>query len=477
MRARYSPRFVATRACGLVGLLWLYSLQAAQESPPSAEAPVEVLLPTPAAPPKKSMAPSVMDFGATGDGVTDDTAAILKAVNSGLQPLHFPLGTYRLTRTIEIHLDKSGPLAVSGDGLARLKMDGPGPALRISGNHHGTADPKTISASVGNKERFPTIDGIEIIGHHSDAGGIELHGTMQATLTRVVIRGVNHAVRLTGRNRNVLLGECHLYDNRGVGVYMDGVNLHQINIGNCHISYNRQGGVVCRDSEIRNLHINGCDLEANVGDGPLAANVLVDCSRGSVREGVISGCTLQHERDPNGAANIRFIGASKENPLMVGMFVIADNILSDVKTNIHLKHARGVVIEGNNFFEGYDHNLLAENCSNLIIGPNLFDRNPDQRDSTSKSGIELRDCWDCSLNGLHLNGVQAVSAALLLDRCAWCNITNCFVADSGESPIELLNCVSCRISGCMIRVPKESGLSRKIRITGGSKNVVADDSN
>ena len=45
---------------------------------------------------------SVKDFGAVGDGVTDDTAAIQNAVNAALNVL-FPLGTYYVTAPINVH--------------------------------------------------------------------------------------------------------------------------------------------------------------------------------------------------------------------------------------------------------------------------------------------------------------------------------------------------------------------------------------
>ena len=467
-------RFLLARSVGLCFLLWLYSLQA-QDTGQAIEPtpPDDVVQPAPVA--KITIPPTIKDFGAIGDGVTDDTAAIQRAVDAALKPLHFPPGTYRITKTIEIRLDKTGPVSITGDGLARLQMESAGPVLRIIGTHNGTADPKTVHTGVWERQRTPMIDGIEIVGKHGDAGGIELSGTMQATLSRLSIRNVMHAIRLTTRNRNVQISECHLYDNRGIGVFLDGVNLHQINIANSHISYNRQGGIVCRESEVRNLQITGCDIEGNVGDGPLAANLLLDCRRGSVREGAITGCTLQHDRDPIGSANIRMIGASKENPLMVGTFVIGDNVLSDVKTNIHLKNARGVVIEGNTLWEGFEHNLLAENCSHLVIGPNLFDRNPDQKEDTSQNGVELRECSDCTLTGLHMNDVHAKVAALLLDRCTWCNVTSCLIVDSGETLVEFQKCDNCRLSGCLFRGPKGSVLSKRVQVNGGTNNMISDD--
>ncbi len=465
-------RFLLARLIGLGFFLWLYSLHA-QDKAVEPTPPGKIVSPVQAR--KITIAPNIQDFGAVGDGIADDTAAIQRAVDESLRPLHFPAGTYRITRTIEVRLEKSGPVSITGDGLASLKMEGSGPALRIIGTHHGTADPKSVHAGIWERQRTPMIDGIEIVGQHGEASGIELASTMQATLSRLSIRNVVHAIRLVTRNRNVQISECHLYDNRGVGVFMDGVNLHQINIANSHISYNRQGGIVCRESEIRNLQITGCDIEGNVGDGPLTANLLLDCRRGSVREGTITGCTLQHDHDSLGSANIRMIGASKDNPLMVGTFVIAGNVLSDVKTNIHLKYARGVVIEGNTFWEGFEQNLLAENCSHLVIGPNLFDRNPDQKEVTSKNGVELRECRDCTLTGLHMNDVHAKDAALKLEKCESCNVTSCLIVDSGETLVEFLKCDYCRISGCLFRTPKDSAFTNRVRVTGGSGNIVSDD--
>ena len=438
--------------------------------------PTETLVNPPPPSQRITTPPTIKDFGALGDGIADDTAAIQRAVDAALQPLHFPAGTYRITKTIEIHLGKTGPLSITGDGLARLKMEAAGPVLRIIGTHHGTADPKSVQASVWDRQRSPLIDGIEISGHHGQAAGIELSNTLQAMLTRLTIRGVTHAIRLSTRNRNVVISDCHLYDNRGVGVLMDSVNLHQINIANSHISYNRQGGIVCKESEIRNLQITGCDIEGNVGEGPLAANVLLDCRRGSVREGAITGCTLQHDRDPNGSANIRLLGASKENPLMVGTFVIGNNVLSDVKVNIHLKHARGVVVQGNTFWEGFEHNLLAENCSQLVIGPNLFDRNPDQKEETSQNRVELNECSDCTLTGLHMHAVRSKETALKLERCGWCNITSCLITDSGETSVELLKCENCRVSGCLFRSTEQTFPTKHVQVTGGNNNAINDDS-
>jgi hypothetical protein len=45
---------------------------------------------------------SVKDFGAVGDGVTDDTAAIQAAIDSNSGDVYFPTGTYKVSDTISV---------------------------------------------------------------------------------------------------------------------------------------------------------------------------------------------------------------------------------------------------------------------------------------------------------------------------------------------------------------------------------------
>ena len=83
---------------------------------------------------------NVQRFGATGDGVTDDTDAIRHTIQYGDGMLHFPPGSYRISQTIEIPLAESGPSGIDGTGgTARILMTGAGPAFRLVGTHNGTA--------------------------------------------------------------------------------------------------------------------------------------------------------------------------------------------------------------------------------------------------------------------------------------------------------------------------------------------------
>jgi hypothetical protein len=190
---------------------------------------------------------------------------------------------------------------------------------------------------------------------------------------------LRHGVHLVERNRNVLIANCHIYENAGCGVFLDRVNLHQTNIVGCHISYNAGGGVVTRGGEVRNLHIGTCDIESNMtADTPATANVLIDCREGSTAEVAITGCTIQHNSKSPGSANIRYLGkgitsTGNATPTQEGHLTITGNVFSDVMVNVHLQGVRGATITGNSFWEGFEYDVLLEECRAVVVGPNDFD--------------------------------------------------------------------------------------------------------
>ncbi|MCG8652813.1 MAG: right-handed parallel beta-helix repeat-containing protein [Pirellulales bacterium] len=398
--------------------------------------------------------------GLVGDGVADDTAAIQRFIDSKGGVLRLPKGIYRITQPIVVDLDQVTNTSITGDGVARVVMDGPGPALRFVGTHQGTASPKTFERRVWNRQHAPMVDGLDIVGHHPDASGIEATGTMQLTLTRVVVRECLHGIRLTGRNRNVTLSECHLYDNHGIGVFLDRLNLHQINIANCHISYNDGGGVVSKLSEIRNLQIGTCDIEGNMGgkDSPPTANIWLDSSESSVGEVAIVGCTIQHSHDAPDSANIRFDGLSTQRSFTDerrhGNLTIADNILSDVQVNVLVQNARGVTITGNTMWKGYRSNLIVDHCRSVVVQGNVFDRNPRYHygdGAEAKLGVYFVDSSDCTINGNQVSGPVDGEAAMVVRRCSRFNITGCTILDYGRCGLLLDRVSNSRVSDCLIR--------------------------
>lgn len=426
---------------------------------------------------------NVLDAGAKGDGQTDDTAAIQSLIDAKAGTIRFPAGAYRISETLVVDLDKVGHTSLSADGTARLIMAGSGPAIRFVGTHlTGSADPKSVQPNVWDRQRMPTVEGLAIVGEHVEADGIEAKGTFAMTLRGVHIRKCRHGVRLVERNRNILIDGCHIYENSGIGVFYDHVNLHQSNISASHISYCHGGGVVVRGGDVRNIHISGCDIEANMGaEQPPTANVLLDCADGSVAEVAITGCTIQHTKEVAGSANIRILGrgfANRRGERMefnCGNVTIGDNVLSDVKTNIHLVGVRGVTITGNTFWQGYEHNLLVEDSHHVAVGPNMMERNPLYGyTAEGKNGIVFRGCKDSTIQGLHLHHVIQSNAGLTLENCQRMHVTGCTILDCDGAGLLVKDCTDSRIAGNFIRSDRAGASSKAIVVSGGSRNQIEE---
>lgn len=429
----------------------------------------------------ESQSPTVN--GIVGDGIVDNTLAIQRAINARVGELKFPKGVYRITKTIDIELNKATQTAIDGGNVARIVMDGPGPAFRFIGTHDGTASPNTVKREVWNRQSSPTVSGIEIVGSHPDACGIEARGTMQLTVTRVGVRECLHGIHLVSRNRNVILSQCHIYDNDGVGVYMENLNLHQINIANCHISYNDGGGVVARNSEIRNLQIGTCDIEGNMGGpgSPSTANVYLDSTGSSIGEVAIVGCTIQHSHDAPESANIRINGQSTKRSFTDeqrhGNVTIADNVLSDVQVNVVLNHVRAATISGNTMWKGYTSNLVVKDCRSVVVTGNVFDRNPRYHygdGATAKQGLYFVDSTDCTISGNQLCGTVDGEAAIVIRRCNRFNITGCSIVDYGRCGLLLDDVSNSRVSDCLIRDDREGADGVSIWVEEDDNVLISD---
>ena len=422
-----------------------------------------------------------------GDGQADDTAALQKLVDAG-GSVALPKGRYRLTKTVTVDLAKLGAAGISSDGTATLIMAGPGPALKIVGTHGGTAAPKSFKPETW-AQRTPVVQGLEIVGAHDEADGIEANGTMQLTLSRLTIRECRHGIRLAVRNRNVVIADCHLYRNRGVGLFLDNVNLHQTNVTGCHISYNLGGGIVAIGGEVRNLHVGTCDIEANHDEnGPPSANIFLDSTGGSIAEVAITGCTIQHSHKAPGSANIRILGAGKDPSLLrregrehtrEGHVTIVGNVFSDVQVNLEIRQARGVTVSANTFWEGFAHDLHVEDSQNIVITGNNFDRNPrylvNGNGLAEKNGVLLRRVADSAFSGNVVVGVHGKEAAVDVEDGTRLRITDNSILDSDGHALRLTRLSRSLVTGNLLRDDrreKHRGIGALLVVREGAENRI-----
>jgi parallel beta-helix repeat protein len=430
-----------------------------------------------------------IDLSTVADGKTDATTALQELIDSGAGRIDLPKGRYWLSKTLTIDLDKVGPTSLSGHGAARMIMAGAGPALHFVGTHEGSAAPDSVKENVWERQLSPMVDGLQIYGEHAEADGIKATGTHQITITRTTITQCRHGIHLSVRNRNVIIGDCHIYKNSGIGVFYDNVNLHQSNITGSHISYCAGGGVVNHGGNVRNLHIGTCDIESNMAaDAPPTANVWLDSTGGSIGEVAITGCTIQHSSKAPDCANIRINGAGDDPALerrtggkftREGNVTITGNVFSDIQLNIHITDSRGVTITGNTFWEGFQHDLLIERSSHVVIADNNFDRNPRYAvngfNNAENNGIVLKEVQDSSFTGNVIAGVARKRAAVDIADSSRLNLSNNTILDSDGVGLRLEKVSRSLVADNIIRDDREEGLRSKeasLQIIGGMDNLI-----
>lgn len=393
------------------------------------------------------------------DSLPDSTEKLQSLIDSQKGVVVLTEKFYRINRSLKLQLGKHGAASITSTSGSTLIMMGPGPAISVHGNHTGTASPKSFSAKTWN-ERMPAFSGFEILGGHPEADGINLQRTVGAVLERMSIRWCHHGIHLTARNRNVIVANCHLYENSGVGLYLDDVNLHQINVSNSHISYNREGGVVVRDGNVRNLHVTGCDIEGNMPDDiaeTKTANIWIDVSNSeqdsskSVAEIAITGNTIQHaanyggKKDQTiapGGANIRLSGKAI---YPINSVTITGNVLSDTSTLVDIHHCHDVTVSGNTFFAPMPNNLTVEHSQRVIVNSNTF--NP--RQFVRPGIIRFSHCTDCILANSTLHRLATDRGGVRLSACSGCLLSGLIISEC-KSGIHLNKTDSTTISNCRI---------------------------
>jgi hypothetical protein len=119
-----------------------------------------------------STALNVRSFGAVGDGVTDDTAAIQRAIDARLGPVYFPAGTYLFSSTLTLYT--SSALLGAGKQLTILEY---------------TGDATAITSVTPTERTFAwRLEDFRLNNAGSGTVGIALGSVSTSTVTRVQVR-------------------------------------------------------------------------------------------------------------------------------------------------------------------------------------------------------------------------------------------------------------------------------------------------
>ncbi|MFO7974559.1 MAG: right-handed parallel beta-helix repeat-containing protein [Candidatus Hydrogenedentota bacterium] len=418
------------------------------------------------------------EFGAKGDGKADDTQALQRAINEGSGVLELAKGSYLISAPLVLDTTQRGYVGVRGaQGASRILMTGPGPALRVIGDHKGTADPKTFEEHTWERERFPVLQGFEVHGRHPEADGIELLRTVQCTIQNVLIRECRYGIHLVERNRNPIVANSHIYRCSDSGIFLDAVNLHQaIIIGN-HISYCARGGIRQFNGDVHNIQITGNDIEYNSGyeDG-LSGEILLEVpDDGLISEYTIASNTIQ-AKSHNSGANIVMVGREVPDDSPIRVVSITGNVIGDRNKNIMMRHAqRAIAISGNTMYTGMETSIDLVHCEQVAITGNTINHSPWERGKSDIGGVLLETCRDCTITGNILTGLaygdDTRGGAVTLTRCSGIAVSDCHILSPLHRGVFLESSTLCRIANnTILERRKEPAMITGVQVTGDSRD-------
>lgn len=421
------------------------------------------------------------------EDVSMATVFLQRMIDTGAGLVEFPAGTHVIDAPLVVDLTKTGYRGLRGaNGATRIVMTAPGPAIRIIGNHQGTANPASVTEHTWEAERFPVVSGLEILGRHPEADGIELRRTIQCTIQNVLIRNCRYGVHLVERNRNFLLADSHIYDCHDSGVFLDNCNLHQVNIIGNHISYNKRAGIRQYNGDVHNVQITGNDIEYNHNvlvtkdgaeqrdDALMTGEIVLESPDSLISEYTIVSNTIQAIPQSRGA-NIMILGSEKNSPHAARTIAISGNIIGSRDKNIVLEHAVRVTITGNTIYGGQVLNVQAKHTQNLVLSANNIGSRPSMHKIVDgyDDGILLENCANAILDGNILSNLRYGSAghggAVTLINARNIRVSDCQIIHPHFRGIHLINGLACVFSDNTIESEGED-FQTAIEVSGKSQS-------
>jgi hypothetical protein len=235
----------------------------------------------------------VRAFGAVGDGVTDDTAALAAALAASAgKTLLIPNGTFTTTAELLYDASANGPITIMGLGIGSvIKLTGTtNKGIYITGTAGVTVYPvhikdlKILGATSGTSAAAIHLDGIaiykitgiEINGNSKMTAGIRMTGSQQGEIGQGYIHHLStgilfepsgaihsngcdlHGMSLSSAGINVDIDTVDSIFMRGnhlveapISIDVHGGGLGTTNIAFNHIEQNTTAGVRIRDSAAR----------------------------------------------------------------------------------------------------------------------------------------------------------------------------------------------------------------------------------
>lgn len=211
---------------------------------------------------------NVLDFGAVGDGIADDTQALQDALDAVFAntggTLRIPAGSYKITADLVPQISAS-PLnrsfRIIGDGMDVTNILGTGYGIKI----YADTPPSRNNAFVNL-----LLEGFSMVGSGLTGIGIDIYSMQRSVISNVSCRGYNYGVRIRSSWNNSINNRCQFQQN---------------NVG---IKVPKEGSGATLNEGFNNIDISGISCSENVKAGISigATNVL------SARDVLLESCPV-----------------------------------------------------------------------------------------------------------------------------------------------------------------------------------------
>jgi hypothetical protein len=401
---------------------------------------------------------SVKDFGAVGDGVTDDTAAFQTASITG-KPFYVPTGDYRLTSGFSL----SSGQRMYGDGPAKstLIVDGDFNVVTLASDYASVEGVKILSNTQRSSGAFIYLSsatrGNDIINFVLYAPYIGIHIDSESVVT------------------NIHDGEIiNCTPSTGVGIHLNGGNdtfISKIVIDNPEIAQPAYGFYIHRTQAI---WVSDSDI--------LHCNVGVGFNPNGLNNGYVTWCFFNQVAFDNGASNgIQFFPSNAA--IVRGVFF--DNCWSSSNNRgVYIASTSGGVVDTIHFTDTtlYNNNLqgaLIDNAGGNVANIELNNCRVAGNSSSSVgayAGVEFAGVAGFAVrgtrSGAHAGFAASQSWGILINTgCDQYDISDCNVIGNitgGFSDLSINTSVSRNVELKLGVLTKNSGI---VTIPAGATDV------
>lgn len=411
---------------------------------------------------------NVKDYGARGDGSTDDTAAIAAALASGSRAVYFPPGTYMTDAQTGV-----GDIMLFGDGpgISIIKLNNNGDDhvlnfntltniiirnLEIDGNRDNIT-----SGQNGQGLRFNACSDVWIDGcyiHDCESYGIGMQGS-------------------TTSHTRYWITNCYIEDTLQDGIDIKSATAEPEDIvisgvvvrahgstGNANSAPGGQAGIDVRGAcTISNCHVTEFpDDDATTGATGIRLRAMVDSDGKGALYSTISNCRVEST-----AASARGIDASGESSIVSGCSVRVTGASS-----------RAILIGGTNTTTAQSHDITVQGCQ--LFSANIGVVIEDEAREINILNNLIRDCT----TAMRIDGHQNVfQNNIIRSMTTGINIRGSVV--NSEHNVIRDNCLF-DVSGVAIQLDANSAenvvagntyhTSGTDLVDNGTSNVIVDES-